>query len=123
MVEQHDRDHPGVRPRRAASPVAGARHGQCSGARFAGAGYLLINNDAAIEELPRKPDDSVDLIVTSIPFSTQYEYSPNYADFGHTDDNDHFWRQMDFLTPSCCGSSSPAGSPRSTSRTGSCRAA
>jgi hypothetical protein len=43
--------------------------------------------------------DSVDLIVTSIPFSTQYEYSPNYADFGHTDDNDHFWQQMDFLIP------------------------
>lgn len=31
--------------------------------------------------------------------STQYEYSPNYADFGHTDDNEHFFRQMDFLTP------------------------
>ncbi len=43
--------------------------------------------------------DSVDLIVTSIPFSTQYEYSPNYADFGHTDDNGHFWEQMDFLIP------------------------
>jgi hypothetical protein len=29
----------------------------------------------------------------------QYEYSPSYNDFGHTDDNEHFWRQMDFLTP------------------------
>jgi len=45
------------------------------------------------------PADSVDLIVTSIPFSSQYEYSPSYNDFGHTDDNEHFWRQMDFLTP------------------------
>ena len=45
------------------------------------------------------PDNSVDLIVTSIPFSHQYEYSPSYNDFGHTDDNAHFWRQMDFLTP------------------------
>ena len=30
---------------------------------------------------------SVDLILTSIPFSTQYEYTPSYNDFGHTDDN------------------------------------
>jgi DNA modification methylase len=44
--------------------------------------------------------DSVGLILTSIPFSTQYEYSPNYADMGHTDDNAHFWQQQDFLTPS-----------------------
>jgi hypothetical protein len=43
--------------------------------------------------------DSVDLIVTSIPFATQYEYTPSYNDFGHTDDNAHFWQQMDFLTP------------------------
>jgi len=43
---------------------------------------------------------SVDLIVTSIPFGNHYEYSLNYADFGHTDDNDHFWWQMDYLTPS-----------------------
>jgi hypothetical protein len=43
--------------------------------------------------------DSVDLIVTSIPFGTQYEYSPSYNDFGHTDDNPHFWAQMDFLIP------------------------
>jgi hypothetical protein len=41
----------------------------------------------------------VDLIVTSIPFSNHYEYTPSYNDFGHTDDNDHFWAQMDFLTP------------------------
>jgi hypothetical protein len=43
--------------------------------------------------------DSVGLIVTSIPFSTQYEYTPSYNDFGHTDDNAHFFRQMDYLTP------------------------
>lgn len=60
--------------------------------------YTIVNNDC-VDELRRMASDSVDLIVTSIPFSTQYEYSPNYADFGHTDDNEHFWRQMDFLTP------------------------
>ncbi|MDR6952313.1 DNA modification methylase [Ancylobacter sp. 3268] len=63
-----------------------------------GDGYTLVNNDC-VDEMGRIPTDSVDLIVTSIPFSTQYEYSPNYADFGHTDDNNHFWQQMDFLTP------------------------
>ncbi|MUZ63509.1 DNA methyltransferase [Agrobacterium vitis] len=63
-----------------------------------GDGYRLINNDCVLETQTMAAD-SVDLIVTSIPFSTQYEYSPNYCDFGHTDDNDHFWRQMDFLIP------------------------
>jgi len=45
------------------------------------------------------PNESVDLILTSIPFSTQYEYTPSYHDFGHSDSNEHFFRQMDFLTP------------------------
>ncbi|WEZ84597.1 DNA methyltransferase [Rhizobium sp. 32-5/1] len=63
-----------------------------------GEGYRLVNNDCVIECAAMEPD-SIDLIVTSIPFSTQYEYSPNYADFGHTDDNQHFWQQMDYLIP------------------------
>jgi hypothetical protein len=63
-----------------------------------GEGYVLVNEDC-VKECTRMAADSVDLIVTSIPFSTQYEYSPNYADFGHTDDNDHFFAQMDFLIP------------------------
>ena len=60
--------------------------------------YVLANNDC-VEETRLMRSDSVGLIVTSIPFSHQYEYSPSYNDFGHTDDNAHFWRQMDFLTP------------------------
>jgi hypothetical protein len=63
-----------------------------------GEGYRLANNDCVLE-CQRMAADSVELIVTSIPFSTQYEYSPNYADFGHTDDNGHFWQQMDYLIP------------------------
>jgi DNA modification methylase len=63
-----------------------------------GEGWRLVNNDSVIETAAM-PADSVDLIVTSIPFSTQYEYSPSYNDFGHTDDTAHFFRQMDFLTP------------------------
>lgn len=63
-----------------------------------GGHYRIVNNDCVIET--RAMDaNSVGLILTSIPFSTQYEYSANYADFGHTDNNAHFWRQMDFLIP------------------------
>ena len=63
-----------------------------------GDNYRLINNDA-VEEAMAMPDCSVHEIVTSIPFSTQYEYTPSYNDFGHTDNNEHFFEQMDFLIP------------------------
>lgn len=66
---------------------------EVTGERFA-----VANNDC-VEEAKLQPENSVDLIVTSIPFANHYEYSPSYNDFGHTEDNDHFWRQMDFLTP------------------------
>lgn len=64
----------------------------------AGAGFTCIHNDCVLE-LRRMPADSVDLVVTSIPFSTQYEYTPSYNDFGHTDSNEHFFEQMGFLLP------------------------
>lgn len=64
----------------------------------AGERFTVANADC-VEEARRQPDSAVDLIVTSIPFSNHYEYTPSYNDFGHTEDNDHFWRQMDFLTP------------------------
>lgn len=60
--------------------------------------YRIVNNDC-VDETRRMEENSVGLILTSIPFSTQYEYSPNYADFGHTDTNGHFWEQMGFLIP------------------------
>jgi len=63
-----------------------------------GEGWLLVNNDA-VEETRTMAADSVDLVISSIPFATQYEYSPSYNDFGHTQDNAHFWAQMDYLTP------------------------
>jgi DNA modification methylase len=63
-----------------------------------GRGWLVANNDCVLETRAMEAD-SVDLVVTSIPFSNHYEYSPNYMDMGHTDDNEHFWEQMDFLTP------------------------
>jgi DNA modification methylase len=60
--------------------------------------FTVANNDCVIEAR-RQPENSVGLIVTSIPFSNHYEYTPSYNDFGHTENNDHFWAQMDFLTP------------------------
>lgn len=71
----------------------GVERSEASGER-----YSLVNNDC-VTECRSMAENSVGLIVTSIPFSHQYEYSPSYNDFGHTDDNAHFWRQMDFLTP------------------------
>lgn len=60
--------------------------------------YKTINNDC-VEELKSWPDNSVDMILTSIPFGNHYEYSPSYNDFGHNPDDDAFFRQMDYLTP------------------------
>jgi len=60
--------------------------------------FTVANNDC-VQEAKLKPENHVDLIVTSIPFANHYEYSPSYNDFGHTENNDHFWQQMDHLTP------------------------
>lgn len=60
--------------------------------------FTAVNNDAVLET--RSMDEnSIGLILTSIPFSTQYEYSPNYNDFGHSDNNEQFFQQMDYLIP------------------------
>ncbi len=60
--------------------------------------FEVANNDCVLEAM-EQPESSVDLIVTSIPFANHYEYTPSYNDFGHTEGNDHFWAQMDYLTP------------------------
>ncbi|AVS91425.1 DNA methylase N-4 [Paracidovorax avenae] len=60
--------------------------------------FEVAHNDCVLEAR-EQPENSVDLIVTSIPFANHYEYSPSYNDFGHTEGNAHFWEQMDFLTP------------------------
>jgi DNA modification methylase len=67
-------------------------------AEVSGENYRLIHNDC-VEEAMQMPANSIDMVLTSIPFSTQYEYTPSYNDFGHSDDNEHFFAQMDFLTP------------------------
>ncbi len=60
--------------------------------------WKAINNDNVLE-CQKMESNSVDLIVTSIPFSNHYEYTPTYNDFGHNEDNDKFFEQMDYLTP------------------------
>ena len=64
----------------------------------AGERFQVAHNDAVLEAR-EQADNSVDLIVTSIPFGNHYEYCASYNDFGHTEGNQHFWQQMDFLTP------------------------
>ena len=60
--------------------------------------FRAIRNDCVIE-LQTMPADSVDMICTSIPFGNQYEYSPSFNDFGHNQNNEEFFKQMDFLCP------------------------
>jgi len=59
--------------------------------------YTAVNNDCVLET-SQMPDNSIDLIHTSIPFSNHYEYTPSYNDFGHNENNSRFFDQMDFLT-------------------------
>ena len=70
----------------------------CKRIEVSGKNYVSVNNDC-VDECATMEDNSVGLIHTSIPFANHYEYSPSYNDFGHTQSNEHFWKQMDFLTP------------------------
>jgi DNA modification methylase len=63
-----------------------------------GKNYRAIRNDC-VKELATWEDNSVDEIVTSIPFSDHYEYSPHFADFGHNQGDDGFFEQFDYLVP------------------------
>jgi DNA modification methylase len=63
-----------------------------------GDGWLLARNDC-VPETRGMDTGSVDLIVTSIPFGNHYRYCSAVEDLGATDDNQHFWSQMDYLTP------------------------
>lgn len=61
-------------------------------------GATLYNNDTVTVH-QEMTSNSVDMILTSIPFGDHYEYSDNYNDFGHNHGNVNFFKQMDFLTP------------------------
>lgn len=60
--------------------------------------YRLINNDCVLETMSL-PDNSIDEIVTSIPFGNHFEYVASLNDFGHNPSDSDFWMQMDFLIP------------------------
>lgn len=66
--------------------------------RVNGKNYTAVHDDC-VEETRRMESDSVDLIHTSIPFGNHYEYSENYNDFGHNQNTERFFEQMDYLTP------------------------
>ncbi len=91
LVRQYGLDH--LSMQEALARTIGIDRKVVTGERFE-----VANNDAVLEAM-QQPANSVGLIVTSIPFANHYEYTPSYNDFGHTEGNDHFWRQMDFLTP------------------------
>lgn len=63
-----------------------------------GAYFTTINNDCVLEAMTLA-DNSVDEIVTSIPFGNHYEYVASLNDFGHNPSDGDFWQQMDFLIP------------------------
>lgn len=63
-----------------------------------GSNFTAIHNDC-VQECANMAENSLDLIVTSIPFSNHYEYTPSYNDFGHNEDTARFFEQMDYLTP------------------------
>lgn len=60
--------------------------------------FKAVNNDCILET-EQMADNSVDLIVTSIPFSNHYEYTATYNDFGHNQNTQRFFEQMNYLTP------------------------
>lgn len=65
----------------------------------AGNRFKAVNADC-VEETAKMEENSVDMILTSIPFSNHYEYTPSYNDFGHNEDTARFFEQMDYLSPS-----------------------
>ncbi len=60
--------------------------------------WKTVNNDNVLE-CKNMENNSVGLIVTSVPFSNHYEYTATFNDFGYNLDNDEFFKQMDYLTP------------------------
>lgn len=64
----------------------------------AGTWFQSFNNDTVIETMSMA-DNSIDEIVTSIPFGNHYEYVASLNDFGHNQTDSDFWVQMDFLIP------------------------
>lgn len=58
--------------------------------------YLLIKGDSCIE-IKIIPDNSVDLIIFSPPFSSLFTYSNYVHDMGNNDSHEDFFKQYSFL--------------------------
>lgn len=65
---------------------------------FSGKDFRLIRNDCVVELASRKAN-SIQMFLSSFPFSDQYEYCELYQDFGHNNGNEEFFKQCDFLVP------------------------
>lgn len=61
--------------------------------------YTAINNDSVLEIKNNVPSNSWGMIMSSIPFSIQYEYAQSYNDFGHNLTNERFFEQMHYIIP------------------------
>lgn len=57
---------------------------------------LLMKGDTT-QEIKRIPDNSVDLIIYSPPFSSLFTYSNYIHDMGNNENHDDFFRQYEFL--------------------------
>lgn len=62
-------------------------------------GGATVYNEDTVTIHQELESNSLDMILTSIPFGDHYEYSDNYNDMGHNHGNDEFFKQMSFLTP------------------------
>ena len=60
--------------------------------------YRVANADC-VEFARQLKDNSIGMILTSIPFSNHYEYCSSYNDFGHNETTADFFKQMDYLVP------------------------
>ena len=58
--------------------------------------YWLMKGDSC-QEIKRVPDNSVDLIIFSPPFSSLFTYSNYIHDMGNNDSHEEFFKQYNFL--------------------------
>ena len=73
--------------------AASVERAEATGDRF-----VSVRNDC-VTETAAMPDASVGMILTSVPFSDQYEYTPSLYDFGYNDGDAAFFEQMAHLVP------------------------
>lgn len=63
-----------------------------------GTNFTAINNDNVLE-LPKFGDNSIDGMLTSIPFSDEFEYCESYNDMGQSNGDAEFFAHLEYSTP------------------------